>query len=99
MAIGLSGCATEALTPQELTLKQNLGVLRQVLQQFKVDNQKFPKSLESLVEAGYLRALPLDTVTKSRDTWLEVREPGEGIVGVRSGARGVASDGTRYFDW
>src|SRR5262245_25693944 len=99
IAIGIGGCTADTLTPQELTLKRNLRVLRPVIEQFKEDNRRYPKSLNALVEAGYLRTLPHDTVTQSRETWLEVRVPSEGIVGIRSGAAGLASDGTRYFDW
>ena len=97
--VGVGGCATKALTPEELTLKQNLGVLRQVIQQFETDNLIHPESLASLVTAGYLRILPYDNVTQSNKTWIEVREAGGGVVGVRSGATGTASDGTLYFDW
>ena len=98
-AVGFGGCADNTLKPEELTLKQNLGVLRELLIQFEADKQKYPESLSSLVTSGYLRKLPYDTLTRSNTTWIEVQTAGDRVDGVRSGAPGTASDGTRYFDW
>jgi general secretion pathway protein G len=89
---------------KEATLKENLFVLRDVLDQFFADNAKYPDALEQLVEKRYLRRVPKDPVTGSVDTWVLVRAADEqgqeaGIFDVHSGSEGTALDGTRYADW
>jgi general secretion pathway protein G len=92
---------------QEAALRQNLYVMRTQINNYFSDKQKYPSSLDSLVEDHYLRDVPVDPVTKSRDTWItEAAEMGEedisqepGIADVRSGAEGQATDGTNYSEW
>ena len=63
--------------------------------------------LEALVEDSYLRAIPVDPITESADTWIvEYAEMSEedistepGIEDVKSGADGYGLDGSRYADW
>jgi general secretion pathway protein G len=71
--------------------------------------------LESLVEEGYLRSIPMDPITKRTDTWVEIYEeidpdfiPAEtdlpedgqpGIVDVRSGSTILSLSGTPYYEW
>jgi general secretion pathway protein G len=60
-----------------------------------------------LVDDNYLRDLPYDPITESRDTWIPVMaemddqdistEPG--IADIQSGADGYALDGSSYADW
>ena len=93
----------------EATLKYNLRTLRDVIDQYHGDKGKYPQSLEALVENGYLRKIPIDPVTKSTSTWIEIREEvseeeagsvddeeGPGIEDVKSGAPGSTLDGTPY---
>jgi general secretion pathway protein G len=64
-------------------------------------------SLDALVTDGYMRAVPEDPITKSKDTWQTVpAEPDPnnpsaepGIYDVKSGAPGAALDGSNYADW
>ncbi|HTU03519.1 MAG TPA: prepilin-type N-terminal cleavage/methylation domain-containing protein [Candidatus Sulfotelmatobacter sp.] len=89
---------------REATLKENLFVLRDVLDQFYADNTKYPAALTDLVEKRYLRRVPIDPITRSPDTWLLVRavdDKGQdaGIFDVKSGSDATALDGTRYSDW
>lgn len=87
---------------QETVLRDNLRTLRQVLDHFHGDHGRFPESLQELVDERYLRALPVDPLTGSADTWT-VLPPPEGLEGavydLRSGAQGTARDGTLYADW
>ena len=99
----------------EAVLKTNLRTLRDVIDQHYGDKGRYPTSLETLVEEGYLRKLPIDPITKSSETWVPVYEeidpdhpPAEtetsddgkpGIIDVHSGAPGVSLDGTPYKDW
>lgn len=89
---------------KEATLKENLFVMRDVLDQYYADNTRYPDSLQELVDRRYLRRVPIDPVTGSADTWLVVYNTDEqgqqqGIFDVRSGSSAIASDGTRYADW
>jgi general secretion pathway protein G len=99
---------------QEAVLKTNLRTIRDSIDQYYADKGYYPASLETLVEESYLRALPLDPMTKSHDTWVEVRaeldeeaaetdygEEGEpGVEDVRSGAEFLSLDGvTMYSEW
>jgi type II secretory pathway pseudopilin PulG len=103
--LGLTHCSrSSGLVNRESVLRRQLETLREVLEQYESDHRKHPESLDALVAAGYLRILPYDPITRSNQTW--VVERGEaagdldrGVLGVRSGADGVASDGTRYIEW
>jgi general secretion pathway protein G len=58
----------------EVVLKNNLHTLRDVLDQYYGDKGHYPDSLDTLVKDGYLRAVPMDPITKSNATWVVVRE-------------------------
>jgi len=58
----------------EAVLKTNLHTLRDVIDQYYGDKGHYPQSLQALVEAHYLRALPFDPMTKKNDTWVPVLE-------------------------
>lgn len=57
---------------REAVLKQNLFTLRSLISQYGLDKQKAPQSLDDLVQAGYLKELPIDPVTGQRD-WQTVQ--------------------------
>jgi general secretion pathway protein G len=93
---------------EEVTLKENLFRMRDAMDQFYADKNKWPADLSELVSEGYIREVPVDPITKSKDTWQA--EPAEadannpsaagGVSNVRSGSDKVALDGTRYAtDW
>ncbi len=87
---------------REAVLHENLASIRQALDRFYGDTGKYPDTLEMLVEKRYLRSLPLDPVTDSVTTWVVVPPdaPEKGVVfDVKSGAPGVARDGTEYGKW
>lgn len=89
---------------KEAVLKENLFLLREAIDQYYADRGRYPPSLEDLVEARYLRRIPLDPVTGQADTWIVLvpaggsSSPG-GVLDVKSGAEGRARDGTAYGDW
>ncbi len=91
---------------REATLRANLDTLRKVIQQYTLDKQKAPQSLDDLVQAKYLRAIPND-VTGRNDTWQvdqedSIMSPDQtqpGIIDVHSGSNQTASDGTTYSSW
>src|SRR5260370_36815002 len=52
---------------REATLKQDLMVMRQAIDNYTLDKQAAPQSLDDLVQAGYLRKVPVDTITAAKD--------------------------------
>jgi general secretion pathway protein G len=93
---------------KENTLKENLYLFRTLINQYYSDKGKYPASLQTLVDEGYLRKIPVDPITNQPD-WTEVRdepkaeeiEPGMefGIVDVHSSSEVKALDGTLYNTW
>jgi len=95
------------LHAQETALKEDLYTMRSVIDQYTLDKQKAPQSLQDLVDAGYLKQLPEDPFTKSRETWVPVTDdtvmsPDQtqpGIMDVHSGSDLTSTDGTAYNTW
>ncbi len=87
---------------KEAVLRENLRVVRSVIDDFRGDKGRYPENLDELVTQRYLRALPVDPLTESDSTWVIVEVP-EGETGqvfsVRSGATGTARNGQAYADW
>jgi len=85
---------------REAALRQDLFTLRDVLDQHRADQGKYPPSLQALVSAGYLRAIPQDPFTNSSSTWQEITDLKEGgIFDVFSGSELVGTNGTPYNHW
>jgi general secretion pathway protein G len=92
---------------REAVLKEDLFRMRDAIDQYYADKNKYPSGLEDLVSDGYLREIPEDPMTRSKDTWqTENAEPdannpatSPGIVNVHSGSDQTALDGSRYADW
>lgn len=86
---------------RETVLKQNLSGLRQAIDQFYSDHDRYPKELQELVDQRYLRQIPLDPITDRTDQWVLIPAPGQQgtVFDVRSAATGKAQDGTNYATW
>lgn len=90
---------------KESTLKKDVYSLRKALDDYYADNGTYPEKLDELVKKRYLRRVPVDPITRKRDTWVLVRsedeESGEtaGIIDIRSGSEEKAADGSYYKDW
>ncbi len=87
---------------KESVLRQDLGIMRNAIDQFYSDFGKYPIDLEELVDKRYLRSVPIDPFTENNKTWIEVppKNPVEtGVYDVHSGHSGRASDGTFYEEW
>ena len=85
---------------KEAALRQDLSTFRDVLDQHKADQGKYPPSLSALVSAGYLRGIPKDPFTGAMTTWQEITDPVEGgVVDIFSGAEFVGTNGTPYNRW
>jgi general secretion pathway protein G len=109
VGMGLPQYQTAAKRAREAVLKEDLFQFRKLIDQYFQDKGKYPASLQTLVEDKYLRSVPVDPLTKSATTWIEVREtaaPDEytppenmGVVDVRSGSDAKALDGTLFNTW
>jgi general secretion pathway protein G len=87
---------------KDAVLKEDLTLMREALDKFYGDNDKYPAALDELVSRKYLRSIPRDPVTESAATWTivppEDSEKG-GVYDVHSGAEGNAADGSLYKEW
>jgi general secretion pathway protein G len=86
---------------KETVLRQDLNIMRDAIDKFNSDTGKYPADLAELVEKRYLRAIPVDPLTESSETWVVVPPPNTdgGMYDIRSGSSGEAKDGTLYADW
>jgi len=92
---------------REAVLKEDLYRMRDAIDQHFADKGKYPTTLEDLVSAGYLRAVPVDPITQSATTWQTIQaEPDPtnpttepGVYNVKSGAEGEALDGSKFSEW
>ncbi len=95
------------LHANEAVLKQDLRHMRDAIDQYTQDKGKAPQSLEDVVSAGYLHAIPKDPFTRSSETWQTVQEDvltaidqtEPGISDVKSGSDLISSEGTPYSSW
>ena len=95
-----------AVKAREAALKQNLFTMRAVIDQFYADRGDYPLSLDELVEAKYIRDIPVDPFTRSSTTWNTIYEDQEegddspaGVYDIKSGSDEIALDGTPYKEW
>jgi general secretion pathway protein G len=92
---------------KESVLRNNLFTLRTMIDEYTVDKQHAPQSLDDLVSEGYLRQVPVDPIAGNNQSWKTIMEDtptgGDnqqpGIFDVKSGAEGNGLDGTAYADW
>ena len=89
---------------KETALQQSLVTMRDAIDQYAADKGRYPESLQDLAAARYLRQVPEDPLTGSRETWVELPPPADMQVAgrvwdVRSGAAGRSADGRLYADW
>ena len=95
------------LRAKESVLHSNLYTLRQLIDEYTYDKQKAPQTLEDLVKEGYLRQIPIDTITGQSSTWKLIMEDASGsasasepgLFDVRSGSDKTSLEGTPYSEW
>jgi len=91
---------------REAVLRQDLQVMRQAIDNYTLDKQQAPQSLDDLVDAHYLREIPMDPacqqkdwVTHIGDTVLSPDQTSTGVDDVHSGCEQNGTDGTSYTTW
>jgi general secretion pathway protein G len=105
--VGLAGYRHKTKVAREAVLKENLFQINHALEQHRADRGKYPSSLGPLKELGYLRDMPWDPMTQSRDTWQTELEPPDpdnpdaelGVFRVRSGSTEKGENGIPYNEW
>src|SRR5580698_523374 len=92
---------------REAVLKHDLLIMREAIDNFTLDKQAAPQSLDDLQQAGYLREVPTDPMTQAKD-WAPafdniVLSPDQvttGMVDVHSHSSLTSRfDGTAYNTW
>jgi general secretion pathway protein G len=107
LAVAVPSYISAIKSAREAALRQDLHTMRDAIEQYTEDKQAAPQSLDDLVQAGYLRSLPIDPMTHSSDTWVpdssdslsSIDQSTPGITDVHSGSDQVGSDGTAYSEW
>ena len=93
---------------REAVLRDDLFTMRKLIDEFTIDKQRPPTSLDELVDSGYLRGgIPTDPFTGSNQTWrtdtedvpISADQAAAGIVDVHSGSEDTSLDGTPYSSW
>lgn len=106
-SVGIVGYRHQTKVAREAVLKEDLFQLNHGLEQFRADRGKYPGSIGELTRLGYLRDIPVDPMTGSKDTWTEEPEAPDpdnpeaevGIFRIRSGSTDVGSNGIPYNEW
>jgi general secretion pathway protein G len=102
LALALPRYFNHLESSKETILRQDLAVMRDAIDKYHGDRGRYPDSIDELVSARYLRALPVDPITERADSW-QIVAPQEGETGamydIHSGAPGKARDGSAYADW
>lgn len=99
------------LASREAVLRTDLRTIRDAIDNYTLDKGEPPHSLQDLVDAGYLRAIPVDPITKKWDWLPDFESPvladpvlspdlqTRGLVGVHSNSNRISPDGTKYSEW
>jgi general secretion pathway protein G len=106
LSIALPIYSRSLIRARESVLRNDLFEMRKLIQQYTLDKQKAPQSLEDLVSAGYIKSVPKDPMTneanwepQQEDVLLSVDQQDPGIDDVHSASNGTSSEGTAYSSW
>ena len=87
---------------RETVLRQDLSILREAIDKYYSDLNEYPDTLQALADKRYVRAVPVDPLTKLANSWVLVQSDDPDHPGIRdlhSGADATASDGTLFASW
>jgi general secretion pathway protein G len=107
MLIALPRYTSAIKSAREAVLKEDLHVLRAAIDSYTMDKQKAPQGLDDLIQDGYLKSIPEDPMTHSKDSWVtattdamtSVDQTDSGINDVHSGSEETGSNGQPYNTW
>jgi len=107
-AIAAPSYQVAIIRAREAVLRDDLFTMRKLIDQYTLDKDQPPQSLDDLVQAGYLRGgLPVDPFTGSNQTWqadieevpISPEQTVPGVVDVHSGSNATSLEGTPYSSW
>lgn len=106
-ALAMTNHANAVRVAKEAALKEDLFRMRDAIDQYYADKGKYPMDLQTLVSEGYMREIPVDPFTQSRDTWQTIpAEPDPsnpsaevGIYNVKSGTDQTSMNGEPLSEW
>lgn len=91
---------------REAVLRDDLFQLRSLIDQYTLDKQQAPQSLDDLVSAGYIRVIPRDPITSDTnwaveqcESYMSIDQTQTGICDVHSASDQQSSEGTPYSSW
>ncbi|SRR6266705_5969241 len=93
---------------RESVMRQDLFTLRSLISQYTLDKQKAPQSLDDLIQANYMKQIPVDPMTGQADWTVEQAEdtissPDQqdegGIDDVHSSSSQIGTNGSAYNTW
>jgi general secretion pathway protein G len=105
--VGLTLYTNSQTRAREAVLSEDLFRMRDAIDQYYADKNRYPASLDALVTEKYMRAIPVDPFTQSTSTWQTTLSEGDpanpsaepGVFDVKSGSDRVALDGRPYAEW
>src|SRR5579872_945340 len=65
--LGAGRYEQSTIRAHEAALKQDLFIMRSAIQQYTLDKEAGPTSLDDLVQSGYLREIPKDPITRDKE--------------------------------
>ncbi len=106
-AVAIPAYLSSIKAAKEAVLKEDLHVMRGAIDAYTADKEKAPQSLDDLVQAGYMKSLPLDPMTHSSTTWVpatddtlqDIDQTDPGVNDVHSGSEETGTDGQPYSSW
>jgi general secretion pathway protein G len=106
LAIAIPAYQRSIVQSREAVLRSDLFTLRSLIQQYTLDKQKAPQSLDDLKSAGYLREIPKDPISGAADWTVDqddsissADQQDPGINDVHSSSSANSLDGTAYSSW
>ena len=108
VSIAVPQYTTSIKRARESVMRQDLFTLRSLISQYTLDKQKAPQSLDDLIQAGYMKQIPVDPMTGQADWAVEQAEdtissPDQqdegGIDDVHSSSTQIGTNGTAYNTW
>ena len=104
-AVALPQYQKTIMHARETVLKNDLFTMRKLIDEYSADKGKLPQSLDDLVSAGYMRAIPNDPITEKPDWNIATGEDpystegGTGVTDVHSSSGETSTEGTPYSEW
>ena len=90
---------------RETVLRDNLFKMRSLIDQFAADKGRLPQSVDEIVAEGYMREVPVDPITGTKD-WAPTMgddpnsiDGGSGLTDIHSTSTETSSEGTAYSEW